>query len=735
VVNQVAGVSETCSIAHVALDVPLDRLFAYSVPAGVEAVPGIRVLVPFGARQVVGVVMDPQGSEPPERLREIRLVFADLPPLPAHWRALVRFAADYYQRGIGEVAHAALPPRLRRLPALALEPAAYALTAAGRAALADVPARARTRRALLEALAGEPSRPTADLPLATPAARRALADLIAAGCVVPSDGPAGALPPFDASRVTLNAHQQAAVAAVTVAMGTFAPFLLHGITGSGKTEVYLRLAECVVRAGGTALVLVPEIHLTPALERAFRTVFPGDALATLHSGVPETERALRFAHALCGRARVVLGTRLAVFTPLPDLRLVIVDEENDASFKQHEGVRYSARDLAVWRARDARCPVVLGTATPSLESWHNACTGRYRLLALPERARPGARLPPVRLVDLRAEPVQEGLSMPLLEEIDARLARGEQALVFINRRGYAPVLACGACGWAASCTRCAAHLVVHLAERVLRCHHCGLVEPVARSCPVCGNVDVVPFGRGTQRVETALAERFPAARVLRIDSDSTRTQGRFAAFADTIREGRADILVGTQILAKGHDFPRVTLVGVLNADAALVAADYRAPERLFAQLEQVAGRAGRADRPGEVLIQTRRPEHPLYLALVRHDYAHFAATLLDERRRAGFPPFVHEAVLRADAAELGDAIAFLREALRAAHAPHAEVMLFEPVPMTLARLAERSRAQVLAQSPSRRALQRFLSAWRAAIAALPRRKDVRWHMDVDPIEF
>jgi primosomal protein N' (replication factor Y) len=338
-------------------------------------------------------------------------------------------------------------------------------------------------------------------------------------------------------------------------------------------------------------------------------------------------------------------------------------------------------------------------------------------------------------VDIRSESVQEGLSAPLLRAIDACLARSEQALVFINRRGYAPVLACGACGWAASCTRCAAHLVVHLAEGVLRCHHCGLAQPVSRACPVCGNVDVVPFGRGTQRVEAALTARFPAARVLRLDSDSTRTPGRFAEMTDAIREGRADILVGTQILAKGHDFPRVTLVGVLNADAALVAADYRAPERLFAQLEQVSGRAGRAHRPGEVLVQTRRPDHPLYRALVAHDYASFAATLLEERRRAGFPPFVHEAVLRADAPELAEALAFLREALRAGPSSDADVMVYEPVPMTLARLAERSRAHVLVQSRSRRALQSFLKAWRTALAALPRRPGVRWHFDVDPLEF
>jgi primosomal protein N' (replication factor Y) len=737
VIEPSEGVTREPRIVHVALDVPIDRLFDYRLGADMQAPAGTRVLVPFGARETVGVVFGSATASdtPPERLRDVRRVFADLPPLPEHWRALVSFTADYYQRGVGEVAHAALPPRLRRAAPLALEPDAYALTEAGRAAAVSLPGRQKHRRALLEALAGQPWRAAADLPLATPAARRALHDLVAAGWIMPHARESAPCDAHPAPRHALNAEQQAALDAITGATGTFAPFLLHGITGSGKTEVYLRAAEATVRAGGSVLVLVPEIHLTPALESAFGATFPGETLATLHSGVAETERAIRFAHALTGRARVVLGTRLAVFTPLADLALVIVDEEHDTSFKQSEGVRYSARDLAVWRARDAHCPVVLGSATPSLESWHNAQTGRYRLLSMPQRARPGAKLPPVRLVDLRTEPMEDGLAVPLLQAIDATLARGEQALVFINRRGYAPVLACGACGWAAGCTRCAAHLVVHLPERVLRCHHCGLVAPVPRACAVCGNVDVVPFGRGTQRVEAALAARFPAARLLRIDSDSTRAQGRFAELAEDVREGRADILVGTQILAKGHDFPRVTLVGVLNADAALVAADYRAPERLFAQLEQVAGRAGRADRPGEVLVQTRRPDHPLYLALARHDYTRFAATLLDERRSAGFPPFVHEAVLRADAPELTDAVELLREALRAAPPRDAHVMVYEPVPMTLARLAERARAHVLVQSRSRRTLQAFLTAWREQVGHLRRRHDVRWHFDVDPLEF
>ena len=721
-------------VARLALDVPLPQLFDYRLPDGVLAPPGSRAIVPFGKRRVVGVVIEVANASeiPAERLKEVVAIAADSPPLPPHWLALTRFAADYYQRALGEVVLAALPPRLRRPEPLARAPAAYAITETGREALGSLPARSRTKRTLLATLADAPVAAAA-LPLVTDAARRSLRELLASGWVVPHRSAIAPVSPDE--RFALTAAQSSAVDAVLGARDRFEPFLVHGVTGSGKTEVYLRLAVETVRAGKQALVLVPEINLTPALEREFRACFPGDLLVTLTSATADNERAGSFIAAQEGVARVVLGTRLAVFTPLTDLGLVIVDEEHDPSFKQQEGLRYSARDLAVWRARESGCPVVLGSATPSLESWTNAHAGRYRMIELPERARPGAVLPAVRTLDLRAEPAKEGLAASLVAAIAARLERGEQSLVFLNRRGYAPVLGCGACGWAAGCGRCAAHLVVHLADRRLACHHCGHIEPIPRACPTCGNVDLFPFGRGTQRVETVLAAHFPKARILRIDSDSMRAKGRWEDTADAIRAGRADILVGTQILAKGHDFPLVTLVGVLNADAALFAADYRAPERLFAQLEQVAGRAGRADRPGEVLIQTRYPHHPLYRALVEHDYARFADALAEERRVAGFPPFVHEAVLRAESRDIAEAIAFLRDAVRALPSDREGVNVYDPVPMTLARLSGWERAHVLAQSTSRRALQTLLAAWRTTLSAMPRRGAVRWHFDVDPIEF
>jgi primosomal protein N' (replication factor Y) len=609
---------------------------------------------------------------------------------------------------------------------LRLPPAAYAITDSGRAALDNLAPRARARRAILERLAVGPT-PAAALP-GGPALRALVRDRLVAGVSAPRKTAAFV------EEHALTPEQAWAVAAVTRALDRYEPFLLAGVTGSGKTEVYLYCVAQALERGRQALMLVPEINLTPQLAEALERRFPGARIVTLTSALAANERAERWLAAQAGAADVVLGTRLAVFAPLPNLGLVVVDEEHDPSFKQQEGVRYSARDLAVYRAHAANVPVVLGSATPSLESWAHAGSGRYRRLDMSERARPGSRLPEVRLVDTTVDRAVDGLSGALADAIRARLERGEQSLVFLNRRGYAPVLACGACGWTGGCPRCAAHVVLHTADRRLRCHHCGHEEAIPRHCPTCGNVDLAPFGRGTQRLEETLAARFPGAALLRIDSDSTRAKGRWEAMRGAIAAGDARILLGTQILAKGHDFPGVTLVGVVNADAALVAADYRAPERLFAQLAQVAGRAGRAQAPGEVLIQTRFPQHPLYQALARHEFGPFADAQLAERREAGFPPFVHEAVLRAEADAMPQAVAFLERALAAAPEHDAAVALFDPVPMSLARLAGRSRAQVLVQARPRRALQAFLAEWSRALYGL-RAGNVRWHLDVDPIEF
>ncbi|HEX6157917.1 MAG TPA: primosomal protein N', partial [Burkholderiales bacterium] len=436
-----------------------------------------------------------------------------------------------------------------------------------------------------------------------------------------------------------------------------------------------------------------------------------------------------------GTRPIAIGARSAVFAPVPRLGVIVVDEEHDASFKQQEGLRYSARDAAVYRAKLAGCPVILGTATPSLETWHNWTLGRYERLEMAERASPGARLPVVRTVDSRNDPPDQGFSKTLIQAIEKRLSQGEQSLIFINRRGYAPVLACEACGWTAGCGRCTARMVLHTADRTgsLRCHHCGAQEAIPRACPTCGNVDLKPMGRGTQRVEETLAARFPEARIVRIDRDSARRREELSRTLEGIRRGEGDILVGTQLLAKGHDFPALTLVGVLNADSALVSTDYRAPERLFAVLAQVAGRAGRRERPGEVLIQTRYPGHPLFAALERHDFGGFAEAQLAERRSAGFPPFVFEAALRAEAPKLDQAIEFLKNAAASVRAPD-EVSVFDPVPHLLTRRADFERAQIVMQSRSRQALQEFLGLLsRHLFETAPRH--VRWHLDVDPIEF
>jgi primosomal protein N' (replication factor Y) len=551
---------------------------------------------------------------------------------------------------------------------------------------------------------------------------RALKEKVGAGGTVPPSGNAA------------TPDQQAAIDAIVGARG-FQTFLLHGVTGSGKTEVYLQAIERVLAGGGQALMLVPEIALTPQLESRVSARFPGAHVVSAHSGVADAARTRAFLAALAGRADIVLGTRLSVFMPMPRLQLIVVDEEHDASFKQQEGLRYSARDIAIFRARQRDIPIVLGSATPSLETFHHGTSGRYTKLDLPLRA-VAAAMPAVATVDTRKEKLQDGLSARMIAAVSERLQRGEQSLLFLNRRGYAPVLACPACGWISHCRRCAANLVLHLADRRLRCHHCGLEAGIPQACPDCGNLDLQPFGRGTQRLEAKLVELFPQARVLRIDRDSADSPKKWHALLAAIHAGEADILIGTQMLAKGHDFPNLTLVGVVGADAALFAADFRAPERLFAQLMQVGGRSGRAALPGEVLIQTEYPDHPLYRALIDHDYAAFAQEQLAERDAAGFPPFAFQALLRAEAPAIEDALAFLVQAVAAAEAQAApEVLLYDPVPMRMARLKNRERAQLLVEARSRPALHAFLAAWMAQLYALKAPRDLRWHLDVDPQEL
>ena len=714
---------------RVALDVPLPRLFDYACEDGTLAPIGARVVVPFGKRRLVGVVVETAGESPLDaaRIKPVERVLDGAPLLPDTWIALMRFLSGSYQRPLGETVMASLPPRLRSGQPLPRDDlAGWRL---GDSAPDPQSVRAGRKRDLLCRIAALGIADTDTLLGGDLAGRPALRALVKAGWLETAEPPAGAR--FVAGH-PLTAMQDKVLADIARTLGAYAPFLLHGVTGSGKTEIYLHLIAKVLERGQQALVLVPEIGLTPQLEARFRNSFPEALISLLHSGLAASGRTGAWLRAARGEAGIVLGTRLAVLTPMPRLALVIVDEEHDTSFKQHEGLRYSGRDAAVFRAHQAGVPIVLGTATPSLETYANALAGRYALAELPQRASPGARMPAVRAIDLGTEPQQHGLAESLVVAIEARLARGEQSLIFINRRGYAPVLVCNACGWAAGCTRCTAHLVLHAADRRLRCHHCGLQEPVARACPQCGNVDLHALGHGTQRVEETLAGLFPAARLVRVDRDTTRRKSLAGTLA-SIRDGGADILVGTQLIAKGHDFPGLTLVGVLNADGALLSTDYRAGERLFAMLMQVAGRAGRRERPGEVLVQTRYPAHPLYSALARHDYAGFARSLLAERKAAGFPPSLFEAALRAESGKLDDAMTFLRRAADFV-APPEGVRIFDPVPNIITRRANVERAQLLVQSRSRPAMQAFLQAWSESLFAHAPR-NVRWHLDVDPIEF
>jgi primosomal protein N' (replication factor Y) len=731
-------------LARVALDVPLPTLFDYALPGADRTLIGRRVLVPFGRGTRAGVILEVGGAPAvaANRIRPVAHVFRDEPPLGADVLALLEFASRYYRHPIGQVVMSALPQMLRRAGKSDARPQWLRLTPAGQALdPSSIPARSAARRRLLERLRAEGSAPMTSLRDDSPSAPRHLRELIRAGLVESAPEPGAAdtrveRPPVAAADEghgpALTGDQQAAADAVRAALGGFVSFLLHGVTGSGKTEVYFEAMSEVLRRGGQVLMLVPEINLTPQLTARVRSRFPAAALATLHSNVAEGERLRGWRAAQSGQARVVIGTRLAVFTPMPRLGLIVVDEEHDGSFKQQEGLRYSARDLALLRGKQRGVPVVLGSATPSLESFAHAEAGRHSLLSLP--VRPGAAMPVIRCVDTRGMRLRQGLSPALLAALEARLERGEQSLVFINRRGFSPALVCPACGWAASCTRCSARLTLHLNDACLRCHYCGHEEPVAAVCGHCGNQDLAPAGHGTQRIEHTLTQALPGARVLRVDRDSTRRKQAFERIQDRVHAQQVDILVGTQMLAKGHDFPRLTLVGVINADSALFSADFRASERLFALLTQVAGRAGRSELAGEVLIQTDFPHHPLYQAVAQQDYAAFARALLEERRGAGFPPFAHQALLRAEAAQRGLVDAFLSQAADAATTLDSEVEVFDPVPPPVERIAGRERAHLLVQARSRSALQRFLDGWCPKLN-VPQARSVRWSLDVDPLDL
>jgi primosomal protein N' (replication factor Y) (superfamily II helicase) len=654
--------------------------------------PGTLVSVPFGWREVPGLVWPGEpGDTPAADLKPISHALPSLPPLNATWLELVEFASAYYQRSIGEMALSVLPPELRKL---------------------DDPQLANRIKKLHKALAARPSAPS------------------------------------ETEAPPLNEAQADALAQITAADGANT-VLLHGVTGSGKTEVYLGAAARALAAGQQALVLVPEINLTPQLEARFTERFSGRHIVSLHSGLTPAQRLRSWLAAHLGLADLVLGTRLAVFASMPRLGLIVVDEEHDPSYKQQEGARYSARDLAVYRGKLESATVLLGSATPSLETWQRANEGRYQRLVLPARIGDGA-FPTVRLVDMNLLPKTKGvnssLSPPLVAALQLRIDRGEQSLVFLNRRGYAPVLHCADCGWKSGCPHCSAWRVFHKLDRTLRCHHCGFTERVPRACPECGNLDIAPLGRGTERLEEQLAQTLlgasgQPARIARIDADSTRLKGALEAQLGAVHAGDVDVLVGTQMVTKGHDFRRITLVAAVNPDGSLFSSDFRAPERLFALLMQAAGRAGRdAEQAArsEMWVQTWHPRHALYDALRKHDFETFAASQLKEREMAGLPPFSHLAILRADARTADAARAFLQAAAELAITlpGHEAVMMYPPVPLGVARVANVERMQMLVESASRMALQRFLALWLAALHDTRQAratKVLRWAVDVDPL--
>jgi len=724
------------SIVRVALDVPLSTLFDYTVAEGIAVETGLRVIVPFGRRQMVGVVMECVATTDvaAERIKPVTQVLHDCAPLSAQLVNLLRFCSDYYRYPIGQTVLSALPTRLRSdKPIVSKAILNYRLSTSGAALdLESFPKRKVVQRRILARLAGQPCS-LVQLKILSPTAGTQLKALLHEGYVEHCDEVITSAEHVFDNAHTLTGEQQQAVDAVAAAQG-YACFLLHGITGSGKTEVYVHLMHDVLQRGGQVLLLVPEINLTPQLESYFRSRFPDVNLISLHSGLSEGERLHNWRQAQLGSAQIVLGTRLSVFAELPGLALIIVDEEHDSSFKQQDGLRYSARDVAVFRANQCGVPIVLGSATPSLESYHNAQSGRYRMLKLTGRALAEARLPAVRSINITQTVMHHGISENLLREIGLRIERHEQSLLFINRRGYAPVLMCTGCGWLSGCKHCAGKMVLHLQDQRLRCHHCGYQIRVPQACPDCGSADLIPVGSGTQRVESVLQERFPDARILRVDRDSTRNKRAWQTMREQIHANEVDILVGTQMLAKGHDFPALTLVGVLNPDSALYSSDFRAPEKLFAQLVQVAGRAGRADKPGEVIIQTAFPDHPLFRALQTHDFEGWAVSQLAERQMAGFPPFVYQAMLRTEGKEESEVYTYLNQARTAGIALRHEVEIFGVVPAALPRRANHLRAQLLIQAASRKSLQQFLRAWQPSLDSLEAKK-LRCSLDIDPLEF
>jgi primosomal protein N' (replication factor Y) len=736
---------------QIAIDTPLRRVFDYLPPIQAngetaKAPPlGVRVRVPFGRQRLIGILVGivAHSAVATAKLRAVTEILDERPVFDPVTFDLLRWAAEYYHHPVGEVYAAALPINLRSGQPTADTTKIWSITLLGRAELANPSSRRGPRqRALLAWLAERTS--------ASAAEAGALFDIQhlralrkrgwASSETVPEASPVSEPTAARAarSRLQLTESQHAAVDSILGRLRRFAAHLLYGVTGSGKTEVYLRIIEAAIAEGGQALVLVPEIALTPQLVNRFRDYFTA-GVEVVHSGLSDAERRDAWRSAHSGDAKIIIGTRSAVFTSLPKLALIVVDEEHDASYKQHEGFRYSARDLAVMRARGANVPIVLGSATPSLETLENAAGGRYTKHVLPQR--PGAAQPPrMALIDLRKHAIEQGLSAPAIQGISRHLQAGGQVIVFLNRRGYAPSLFCNACGWVAPCAHCDARMTLHRRAQQLRCHHCGAHAAIPAACGNCSR-PLVAVGQGTERVEETLGRLFPDAPLARLDRDTASAKGSIEVVLDRVHSGEARILVGTQMLTKGHHFPDVSLVVILDADQGLFASDFRATERLAQTITQVAGRAGRETRAGEVMIQTQFPEHPLLNRLIDQGYESFAQSALQERRDAGWPPFSRLALLRAEAKDRDGLDAFLYAALESGRGldesndlAHPTVKVLGPATALIARRADHFRAHLLIETAARASLQRFLLRWLPRVESLPGPSGLRWSIDVDPLE-
>lgn len=727
------------TIAKVALPVPLRHTFDFIVPSELS-VPhiGVRVRVPFGRRRLIGMVLELTDSTaiPSHRLRSIDAILDSAPIYSTQMLQWLHWIAEYYHHPIGEVLFTALPVALRRgLPIEPKQTRHYRLTTSGRSADPEFK-RAPLQKRVWQALHTQSTLSPSQLAALGKSWQRSVRSMIDSGWVEVTQ-PQSPTRITNGETLTLSEEQAHATRTIVDTFGTYKSFVLFGVTGSGKTEVYLQVIQQVIEKGKQALILVPEIGLTPQLVKRFKERIGGN-LVVLHSELAVGERHAAWAAARSGSTPIVLGTRSAVFTPLMSPGLIIIDEEHDLSFKQQEGLRYHARDVAVYRAKQEAIPIVLGSATPSFESIYNASQSRYQLLRLGNRPS-GAYLPRINYVDLKRVPAQQGLSRALIDAIEQRLAAKEQSLIFINRRGYAPVLFCSSCGWQAQCRRCDTKLIFHKADYAMRCHHCGQENIPPEYCPTCAATSIIPLGEGTQRLESHLEQIFPDAKIVRIDRDSTRRKGELEHRLNQAVSGEADILIGTQLLAKGHHFPKVTLVGVIDADQGLYSVDFRAIEYLFQQIMQVAGRAGRANNPGQVLVQTFHPEHAHFHFLQSHDYAGFVRVALEERGQAQHPPFAYFVLLRSESTKTTEGLRFLKEVNRIAvtlarrQSPAVHVM--DPVPSPMEKRAGRYRAQLLISSRSRPGLHSLLDALISRVEGLDLVRRVRWSIDVDPMEM